>query len=328
MSPPSLTLPWRIQLLKWCHSRQRNITTFSAAELQARNQRPLNSAIAWLFLGSKPPLVRVETFTVQGRHGAIPVRLYANTPQSKADAPTGPLVLFFHGGGWVLGTLNTYDVLCRHIARLGNAVVVSVDYRLAPAHRFPIPLEDCYDATVSILAQATHLGLSPNRLCVAGDSAGGNLAAAVCLMARDQGYPTIDDQILIYPGLDGTLSLPAYTRYHQGPLLTHAAIRFYQNQYARNPADIAQPYFSPLLTESVAHLPPALIITAEHDPLHDDGWAWGDRLTAAGIPVQITDYPDMVHGFLSFPRFCHGTAPALAEIGQYLRQVTQLSDVG
>ncbi len=304
---------WRIRLLTWALRRRRAIETMSPAQIQAANARPIPPWQAGIFLGARPDLPRVVDRELPGRHGNIPIRLYYPHTGDRL-----PLVVFFHGGGWVTGTLETHDVMCRTLARAANAIVAAVDYRLAPQYRFPIPLEDCYDATVWLARHRLDLGAADGSLGVAGDSAGGNLAAGVCLLARDCSGPPIDYQVLIYPAVDATLSCDSHRRLAEAPLLRPAAMRFFIDAHARKAADIYNPFFSPLLARDPSNLPPALVLTAEYDPLHDEGEAYGRKLQVAGVPVEWIDYPGMVHGFLSFPRFCRSAAAAFDAIARFI----------
>lgn len=306
-----------IQLLDRLLKLRQPTPALSLSAIAQRNAEPLDGWLAWLFLGAKVPLPQVVDQTLTGRHGPIPLRLYYSRLTGEL-----PLILFFHGGGWVTGSLATHDRLCRRLAQVTEALVIAVDYRLAPWHRYPIPLEDCYDAVLWAVEHAAELGGNPHQLIVMGDSAGGNLAAAVCLMARDQSGPAILRQVLLYPAVDGTLSAPSHKRYAQAPLLDRTAIHFFRDQYARSPQDIHDGYFSPLLADDLSQLPPAFILTAEYDPLRDEAAAYAVRLSAAGIDVVYQDYPGMVHAFLSFPRFCSGAVPAIAAIGKDVRAAT------
>jgi acetyl esterase len=309
-----MKLDRNIQLLDWLMKLRTPTHQLSLPEIQQRNAAKLDGLVAWYLLGPKVPLPQVSDRTLTGRHGPIPVRLYY--PSTEANLP---LIVFFHGGGWVTGSLETHDRICRRIAQATMALVVSVDYRLAPWHKYPIPLADCYDAVLWAAATASELGADADRLMVMGDSAGGNLAAAVCLMARDQDGPAIHRQILIYPAVDGTLSAPSHQLYTDAPLLSRVGIHYFRDQYLRSPQDIQEAYFSPLLATDLSQLPPAFILTAEYDPLRDEGEQFAQRLAAAGVPVRYQDYPGMVHAFMSFPRHCSAAAAAIEAIGEYVK---------
>ena len=251
-----------------------------------------------LFLGvvqGDPPVVAgVENRRIPGPAGEIPVRIYT---------PGGPKPLaafvYFHGGGWVVCTLDTHDTICRALANAIPAIVVSVDYRLAPEHKFPVPAEDAYAATRWVAEHATTLGADASRLAVGGDSAGGNLAAVVALMARDRGGPTLGYQLLTYPVIDASMSTPSYTDNAEGYLLTKSTMAWFWNHYLRSDEDRRNPYASPIAAKELCGLPPATILTAEFDPLRDEGEAYAARLQQDGVPVRLTRYDGLIHGFFN-----------------------------
>ena len=243
-------------------------------------------------LGGAPvEVAAVDDRTIPGPAGDLAVRVY--TPHGE---PPFPIVVWFHGGGWVVGTLDSYDPICRALAAAVPAVVVAVDYRLAPEHRYPAAAEDAYAATLWASRNAAELGGSQQRLAVAGDSAGGNLAAVVALGARDRGGPAIGFQLLVYPITDHGMDTASYREHADGYHLTAAGMRWYWDHYLGG-ADGGAPDASPLRAAFFGDLPPALVITAEHDVLRDEGEAYATRLRAAGVPADISRYPGMVHGF-------------------------------
>jgi acetyl esterase len=223
--------------------------------------------------------------------GEIAVRIYRD---DWSPPPRGALVVY-HGGGWCLNSMDDSDVRCRTFAAHAGVVVVNVEYRLAPEHPFPTPLEDCYRALVWTVENAGRLGIDPTRIAVGGDSAGANLAAAVCLLARDRGGPAIRFQLLEIPGLDLTLTSPSVEHYPTGYILEVEEVRWCVRTYlaGREPTD---PLASPLLAEDLSGLPPAYIAAAECDPLCDDGRRYAERLAAAGVPVTHREYAGQVHG--------------------------------
>jgi acetyl esterase len=239
-----------------------------------------------------PEVAKVEDRTIPGSGPDIPVRIY--TPVGPGPFP---ILAWFHGGGWVVGDLDSADGTARQLTVGANCVTVSVDYRLAPETKFPGASDDCYAATVWAAQQASHLNGDASRLAVGGDSAGGNLAAAVSLMARDRQGPALAFQLLIYPVTDRNFATASYTHNADGYLLSKAGMEWYWDHYLSDPSDAANPYAAPLQATDLSGLPPALVVTAEYDPLCDEGEAYGARLKAAGIPTVCTRYDGMIHGF-------------------------------
>jgi len=248
---------------------------------------------ARLTSGEPQPVAQVADASLPGPAGPIPVRVYV-------PAGTLPLpgLVYFHGGGWVAGDLETHDVLCRALANGAGCTVVAVHYRRAPEAKFPAAIDDAVAATRWVAEHASELGIDPQRLAVGGDSAGGNLAAAVCLVLRDSGGPRLVHQLLIYPVTDCTFETPSYRDKADGYRLTRAAMQFYWNHYLRDPSDADDPRASPLRAADVSNLPSAYVITAEYDPLRDEGRAYAERLRATGVPVVHHDEPGMIHGYL------------------------------
>jgi acetyl esterase len=239
-------------------------------------------------------LPRVENRKIPGPAGEIPVRIYQ--PQG---AGVKPVLVYLHGGGWVIGTLDSYDATCRELAQGAGCVVVSVDYRLAPEHRYPAAPEDCYAAVQWVAANAASLGADAKRLAVGGDSAGGNLSAVVSQMARDKGGPAIRFQLLIYPVTDADFTRRSYVDNAEGYLLTTASMRWFWDHYVPEKAKRAEPYASPLRAADLSGLPPAWVCTAEFDPLRDEGEAYAKRLQQAGVSTALMRFDGLIHGFVS-----------------------------
>ena len=242
-------------------------------------------------------LASVVDRSIPGPGGALPVRVY--TPVGSAPFP---IVVFFHGGGWVVGDLDTQDMICRGLSHGSHSVVMSVDYRLAPEHKFPAAVDDAWAATCWAAAHAADLAGDPDRLSVAGDSAGANLSAAVALRTRDEMGPRIRAQILIYGSCNyPSVRTPSADEFASGPILTHAAIEYFWKQFLPNPTvDQDHPWASPIRAADHRGLAPAFVATAELDPTRDDGERYAEKLTRAGIATETRRYPGMPHGFVSW----------------------------
>jgi acetyl esterase len=250
--------------------------------------------------------------------GGLPLRVYR--PAGVPDSTRLPAVVFFHGGGWVIGEVETYDVLCRQLTAATGASVISVDYRLAPEHKFPAAAEDAFAATRWIAGHAAELGLDGARLAVAGDSAGGNLAAVVALMARDAGGPAIGLQVLVYPVTDVMRETRTYADFAEGYLLTRDSMRWFIAHYLRSKDDARDWRVSPVRAASLAGLPPALVITAGFDPLRDEGEMYANRLRDAGVRVDYVCFGGMVHGFIASGKLLDTAGQAVALVGHAVRQ--------
>jgi acetyl esterase len=260
--------------------------------------------------GEPEELPKVEDLGFHGPDGAVPIRIYSPDRVSPS-----PALVYFHGGGWVVCDLDTHDVICRAIARRSGAVVISVDYRLAPEHKFPAAVIDCYAATKWVAANAEHLGIDPRRIAVGGDSAGGNLAAVVSLQSRDEAGPHIALQVLVYPVTDlSSFATPSYREFAEGYGLTAPEMEWFRAQYLARPEDARCFHASPLLAPDLHGLPPALVITAECDPLRDEGEAYAKRLEGAGVPVRYTCYAGMIHPFFSLSGGVAQAREAIAEV--------------
>ena len=255
---------------------------------------------------------RMETFEVPTRDGRqIRVRAYWPHDIGEGGLPQ-PAIVYAHGGGWCLGTLELYDNPCRALANATQCVVLSVDYRLAPEHKFPGPLEDFCDALAWGCRHAVNLGLDPGRIAVGGDSAGGNLAAAACLVAREQGGPAIAHQLLLYPPLDASMDTASYGTYGQGYYLTEEVMQYCYAMYLDGPADGRSPYVSPLRARSHEGLPPVTLLVCEFDPLRDEAEAYAKRLRHANVPVNLSVLTGMVHGCIHMG----GVAPAARHLSE------------
>ena len=261
-----------------------------------------------------PKVAKVEDRVIPGSGAQVPVRIY--TPEGTGPFP---VLSWFHGGGWVLGNLDSADATARHLTVEAGCVVVSVDYRLAPEAKFPVPFDDCYAATEWIAQNAASINADPDKIAVGGDSAGGNLAAAVALKARDQGGPSLALQLLVYPVTARDFSTGSYRQNAEGYSLTTDAMKWFWDHYLSNDADAANPYAAPAAAKDLNGLPPALVITAEFDPLRDEGEAYAQRLRAAGVATTSSRYDGMIHGFFGMPAVIDKGKQAISEASSALR---------
>ncbi|GGN80228.1 alpha/beta hydrolase [Nocardia rhizosphaerihabitans] len=263
------------------------------------------------------PLDHVGQLTVSTRAGAIAARLYRadGTPSDSA----APALVYLHGGGFVLGTLDGADELCRAIAAGSGWTVVSLEYRLAPENPYPAALEDCVDAYAWLIRSAPELGIDPERIAIGGDSAGGNLAAALCLYRREEGSALPVAQVLAYPAVDDTFTRPSWSDFADAPLLGAADARWFWEQYVGAGHPGGDPLAAPMRADSLRGLPPALVITAEVDPIRDDAEAYAQRLREEGVPVSSTRYPGVFHGFVTEVSVFAQAKQAIDEVCQYLR---------
>lgn len=293
-------------------------------QMAALNEPPLSAftpAELRKIIATQPEMVdkeevaKVENRTIPGPAGEIPVRIY--TPAGHGPFP---VLVYFHGGGWVLCTLDTHDGQCRSLANGAGCVVVSVDYRLAPEHKFPAAPLDCYAATKWVAEHATEINGDATRIALGGDSAGGNLTAVVSQMARDQDGPQLVFQLMIYPATDFTANNLSLKENATGYGLTSEDMVWFKNHYLQNEEEASDPLASPLLATNLSALPPVLVITAEYDPLRDEGELYGQRLQAAGVPATIRRYPGTIHGFLSMTQVWDQAKVAMQETAQALRE--------
>ena len=265
-------------------------------------------------LGEPPSVGRTEDVAIPGPAGEIRIRVTAPA----GDGPF-PALVYFHGGGWVVGSIATHDALCRAITNAAGVAVVSVDYRLAPEHRFPAAVDDAIAATQWIAANARQLGIDAGRLMVGGDSAGGNLAAVVSLAARDGEGPRIAGQVLIYPATDFAMTHPSHSEPETSILLTHTVIRWFRDHYLNGHADGQDWRASPALAKSLAGLPPAYVLTAGADPLRDEGAEYAERLKDAGVAVTYRSFPGQFHGFFTMGKLLQQANVATSEIATWLK---------
>ncbi len=287
----------------------------AASNAPAWNQIPPSEGRALFasladFFGVGLELDRVEDREIAG----VPVRVYA-----KNSSEPQAVMVYFHGGGWVIGDLNTHDTICRHLAGESDAVVVAVDYRLAPEHRYPSAFDDCYNVTRFIAQNPGEFGAAPGRIGVMGDSAGGNLAAAVCLKARDENDFVLQLQVLIYPVIEPTCETASFEDFAEGYGLTAEVMQWFWQQYidGDTPPD---PYLAPARAVRLGSLPPAHVVTAEFDVLRDEGEAYAARLSKAGTETTLRRYDGMIHGFFHLRTVFDEAQNAMLDIASIIKQ--------
>jgi acetyl esterase len=306
-------MPLDPQVARWRERRiagqVRPLYTQTLAEARAADLAEIRAGA-----GTPEPVHEVRDLTMPAGGGDLPLRLYRPSGQ-----PGLPALVYFFGGGWTLGQIDTCDGICRTLANAAGCAVIAVGYRLAPEHKFPAPVRDCYDALCWIAGHAEELGVDAGRLAVGGDSAGGNLAAAVTLLAKQQDGPPLAAQLLVYPNTcfdAGTESL----RENDDPsMFNRRSVDWYWSHYLSSPSDGADPLASPLLAEDHTGLPPALVITAEYDPLRDEAEQYAHRLAAAGVPTTVSRYDGMMHGFFLMYPVLDGGRRAVDEAVRFLR---------
>jgi len=263
------------------------------------------------------PVAEVRDLTVAGPQGELPLRLYY--PASLDQARLQPALVYFHGGGWVIGSITSHDRLCRALANASACIVISVGYRLAPEHKFPASVIDCEAGFRYVASNAARLGVDPARIAVGGDSAGGNLAAVVCVRARDSGGGQPMAQLLIYPATGHGIETSSRERFAEGYLLTRNTMRWFADHYLRDANDADRPEASPRLVEDLSGLPSAYVLTAEYDPLCDEGEEYAYLLHEAAVPVTLRRFGGMIHGFVQLTGIAPITRCAIDEMANWLR---------
>jgi acetyl esterase len=266
--------------------------------------------------GPPRPMARVAHLAIPGPGGQMPARLYVALG---APRPPQPMLVYFHGGGWVIGDLDTHDGVCRFLAEHSGCRVLSVDYRLAPEHPFPIPVEDAVAAFAWAHDHAAELGADPDRIAVGGDSAGGNLSTALCLQNRESGNPQPAMQLLLYPVTDAVGGQQSRDTFAEGFLLTRGDMEWFENHYIPDGIDEADPRASMMRAENVAELPPAYVATAGFDPLRDEGEIYAGRMREAGVRVVLQRHPGLIHGFANLTAICPSARTAMLEVAGALR---------
>jgi acetyl esterase len=302
----------QIQRLLDMMDQQRAPPTYGVSVETARNQ------LEELFSMADPePIGEVQEFEIPGPDSPLPVRVYA------PEGSEGPLPVFvtFHGGGWVIGNLDTHDPVCRAVANEAECLVLSVEYRLAPEHPFPTAVEDAYAATEWAAEFAPDLGGDPNRIAVGGDSSGGNLTAAVTLLTRDRDGPDLCHQSLIYPAVSSPRlhEFDSYEENAEGYLLERESAEWFYERYIQRATDARNEYAAPLLARDLSGVPSATVITAGFDPLRDEGFAYADRLDEAGVPVEHENFEGMIHGFVNLVDMVDQSREAIGVVADGLR---------
>lgn len=307
-------MPIQLRLLLWFYNR------FLKVDLKNNSVDKIRSAIyasgdqsKKLLNGPVIPIHKIEDRRIPVREGHINIRIYQ--PNDQANLP---VIVYYHGGGFVLYGLDSHDHICRRVCRDNLAIVVSVDYRLAPEFKFPTPVHDSYDAFCWVAEHIAELKGDPGKLIVMGDSAGGNLATVVSHIARDAGGPKIAAQLLVYPVVDARMGHPSIKSNGKGYILTEELMRWFLDHYKSKEEDVLHPQMSPLLAEDLSNLPPALVQVADLDPLRDEGLAYAKQLKENGNEVQLTNYTGLVHSFFSMPGLCSRCTDAYTEIQEYL----------
>ena len=285
------------------------VSAQEARDIYKRSRLPLQPA--------KPEMALVRDFTFEGGHGLVKVREFR--PAGTHRDTMLPALMYFHGGGWVIGDIETHDTLCRELSNGSGAVIFSVNYSKSPEHRFPVAVDECIAATRYVIDECKSLGIDASRVGVGGDSAGGNLATVVALTLRGQLQHPLACQLLIYPVTDLRLATESIDRYASGYGLTSAAMRYFRDVYLSAPSDQHDVRASPLLADDLSKLPPALVLTAGFDPLRDEGRAYADALSAAGNHVQYVCFERQIHGFIIMGGVIDEANTAVALCANYLR---------
>jgi acetyl esterase len=268
------------------------------------------------------PVHKVEDRVLHLEGRDLPIRVY--TPEGQAPHPA---LVYFHGGGWVIGSLDSHDSVCRVLANSAKCVVISVDYRLAPEHKFPAAVEDAYDSLQWIASNPEAFDIDVNRIAVGGDSAGGNLAAVACIMAKERKTPTIIHQLLIYPSTGYRETPPSMWENAEGYFLTREVMKWYQKHYFNNDQEILDPYASPVLYSDLSGLPPAAILTAQYDPIRDVGKIYAETLQENGVDVYYKNYEGLIHAFVNFIGFVPEARDALEEGAGELQKAFKSQEV-
>ncbi|TAE69071.1 MAG: alpha/beta hydrolase [Bacteroidetes bacterium] len=311
-----MALNWKLNLLLKANNLINplpDLNKISATEFRKYNEKGYKKLFP--LVEYKPlKLYEIKDCFFENENQKIPLRIYKPTIQRKL-----PILMFFHAGGFVVGNLETHDKLCRRLAKLSNCIVIAVDYRLAPEYKFPMAHYDCYEATQWAFENAHTFGGNPLQIAVCGDSAGGNLATGVCMLAKEKANFQISYQVLLYPCTDGKLSMPSIQTLEKGYVLTKEIMEYFLKCYKNPQYPITHHLFSPMYAQNLENLPPALIITGEFDPLKDEGRKYAENLSKAGVKVVFQECKGMIHLFLQMPKLLKTARKTLKMIGETLK---------
>ncbi|QQR96811.1 MAG: alpha/beta hydrolase [Sphingobacteriales bacterium] len=304
---------WKLKLMLWFVNNVQPMREVDGLDINKERKKNINLSKLGSFLyDSKTPIKYIENTIFDG----IPVRIYKNTEQKNLK-----VIIYFHGGGYVFYNIDSHDYVTRRLCGMNNCTVISVDYRLAPEHTFPSAQEDGYKIVEYVHQHAEKLGIDPNKIIVSGDSAGATISA--CVAHHFKTHPTIKlaAQVLVYPWVDGKVKSASIEKYKEGYLLTKEAILWFQKKYVPNPEDRLKPECSPIYNEDFKNLPPAFVITAEYDPLKDEGKAYADKLQQAGNVVLYKDYKGLIHAFFNTPKVDEQGMQCFKDIQAFLKNI-------
>ncbi|GJM14492.1 MAG: acetylhydrolase [Pseudohongiella sp.] len=290
-------------------------------EVSPEQARIMYDKASEVLKGPNPDMHSIEESSAPGVAGDIPLRIYR--PNAKRDLP---LLVFYHGGGYVIGSLDSHDIVCRGISLQAECVVIAVDYRLAPEHKYPAAVEDAWSALEWIAQNSDSLGFDAARIAVGGDSAGGNLATVVSLMARDKGLPSLCLQLLIYPGTDLECGYPSHDSFGSDYRLTKSLIGWFMDNYFTPDDNRSHWQASPMNATDHSNVPPAFVLSAGFDPLQDEEFAYSEKLRQAGISVEHSHYEGMIHGFITMPGVLDKANEAISECARQLREAFEQND--
>ncbi len=304
---------WKLRFLLWYVNKVQPLREDDPADIKAERKKVIKSSnLGKLLFDSKKEILEIRDFSIED----VPVRLYRNS-----NAPAQKVIIYFHGGGFVLYNIDSHDYVARRLCAMNDCTVISVDYKLAPEFTFPAAHLDAYKVIEYIANHGNELGIDPAKMIVAGDSAGGNLAACATHHFKRKGNLSIAAQVLIYPWVDGKLDTSSIEQYKNGYLLTKKGIQWFQKTYTPNPEDYCNPEVSPVYHDDFSNLPPCFILTAEYDPLKDDGKSYADKLQNHNNTVLYKDYKELIHGFFNLPKLSSESMQAYYDIQAFISKV-------